>query len=284
MPGFEFHAPAREALAVGNWVAKHPYLEPAAKLNVTVDTVVADVAIPTASIPKWNDYANDHQAGIPLLHSREVSIEFHELGNVLISVVKKLASTSLPGTLAEDCQALHDELRSDSFWSYSLIGRLLGEIRFSLANAGLLRYIGWTLLAPSLGPLVTAFNAWRDEEQWLRSYCPTCGSPPAMAQLVGTDPARLKYLFCSCCHTRWRHPRTACPFCEISDNHRLLSLAVEGEHELRIDYCDACNRYLKTYVGEGNEALLLADWTSIHFDTIARDRGLKRSPGSIYEF
>jgi len=60
-------------------------------------------------------------------------------------------------------------------------------------------------------------------------------------------------------------------------------VAVEGEAGLRIDYCDACSGYLKTYDGEGSESVLLADWTSLHLDMIARDRGLKRLAASLYD-
>jgi FdhE protein len=58
---------------------------------------------------------------------------------------------------------------------------------------------------------------------------------------------------------------------------------VEGEGGLRIDYCESCHGYLKTYDGEGGESVLLADWTSIHLDVVAIDRGLKRLAGSVYE-
>ena len=50
-----------------------------------------------------------------------------------------------------------------------------------------------------------------------------------------------------------------------------------------IDYCEACGGYLKTYDGEGNESVLLADWTSLHLDILARDRGLKRRAASLYD-
>jgi FdhE protein len=60
-------------------------------------------------------------------------------------------------------------------------------------------------------------------------------------------------------------------------------VTVEGEGGLRIDYCESCRGYLKTYDGEGNEAVMLVDWTSIHLDVIARDRGLKRLAASLYE-
>jgi FdhE protein len=67
------------------------------------------------------------------------------------------------------------------------------------------------------------------------------------------------------------------------EDDRLAVLAVEGEGGLRIDYCKSCEGYLKTYAGEGNEAVLLADWTSIHLDIIACDRGLKRVAASLYD-
>jgi FdhE protein len=134
-----------------------------------------------------------------------------------------------------------------------------------------------------LRPLVSAFDACRDEERWLRRYCPTCGSLPAMAQLVGADPGRKRLLSCGCCGTRWQFARTGCPFCDTNDQ-RLTSLAIGGESGLRIDHCESCNGYLKTYDGQGQEALLLSDWTSLHLDLIAADRGLKRLAQSLYEF
>ena len=128
-----------------------------------------------------------------------------------------------------------------------------------------------------------AFAQWRDEEQWLRGYCPTCGSLPAMAQLVGIDAGRMRLLSSGCCGTCWRYRRTGCPFCELVDDHKLAIVGIEGEGGLRIDYCESCGTYLKTYAREGNEALMLADWTSLHLDVIARDRGLRRSSASLYE-
>ena len=93
---------------------------------------------------------------------------------------------------------------------------------------GLLRYLAWTAMARFLRPVVNAFDGWRDEDRWLRRYCPTCGSLPAMAQLVGADPGRKRLLSCGCCGTRWQFKRTGCPFCE-TDAQRLASVTIEGE-------------------------------------------------------
>lgn len=75
-----------------------------------------------------------------------------------------------------------------------------------------------------------------------------------------------------------------CPFCEAGDDHRRTVLAIDGEQQLRrIDYCKSCGAYIKAYNGEGREALLLADWTSLHVDLVAGDHGLKRLASSLYE-
>ena len=103
-----------------------------------------------------------------------------------------------------------------------------------------------------------------------------------MAQLVAEEHGRLRLLSCGCCGTRWRYGRTMCPFCE-ADTQRLSVVTVEGEGGLRIDYCDGCRGYLKTYNGQADEHVLLADWTSLHLDIVARDRGLKRLATSLYD-
>jgi FdhE protein len=103
-----------------------------------------------------------------------------------------------------------------------------------------------------------------------------------MAQLVGEDPGRRRLLVCGGCRTRWRYGRTGCPFCQ-TDTNRIAVVAVEGEGGLRIDYCESCRGYLKTYDGRGDEALLLEDWTSLHLDVVAEDRGLQRLAASMFQ-
>jgi FdhE protein len=175
------------------------------------------------------------------------------------------------------------ELHRDAHAPQRAVAWLLKNQSFTPEHPGLLRYLGWTALAQYLYPVVVAFGNWRDEERWLLRYCPTCGSLPAMAQLVGNDPGRPRFLSCGCCGTQWRFQRTGCLFCENKDDHRLAILSIDGEGGLRIDYCEHCDGYLKTYSGMGNETLLMADWTSLHLDILARDRGLKRLAASLYE-
>jgi FdhE protein len=231
------------------WLAAHPYLRPVADLHAAVDRAVAGSSLPAVDVPEWKSYIEDFHAGVPLLKSAKIPIDLSGLDAVVQSVMASLAfsATSIPAD-----------------------------------PPGLSRCVKTTLLARCLEPVVASFAAWRDEERWLRNYCPTCGALPAMAQLVGTDPGRLRLLSCGSCGTRWRYARTACPFCD-TESHRVAVIAVEGEAGLRIDYCESCRAYLKTYDGDADARFFLADWTSLHLDVVARERGLRRLAASLYE-
>jgi FdhE protein len=249
------------------WLTQHPYLRPVAAVHAVVERAAADIPVPDTPTPDWDGYAVDFRAGVPLLESSRVAMDLLPPEDAVRSVIARLMSSPLPDPLALPCRALAAELENG--------GEPVGQ-------HGLFRYLAWMVMARHLGSVVSAYDRWRNEDHWLRNYCPTCGEPPAMAQLVGQDPGRLRKLSCGCCRTRWRYRRTGCPFCDDQDEHRLTVLSLEGE-ALRIDYCDTCGGYLKTYDGEGHESVLLADWTSLHLDLIARDRGLKRLAASLYE-
>jgi FdhE protein len=265
------------------WLEAHSYLRPLAELSAQVDREVAEIDILDPRIPEWEDYRADFLAGVPLLTSADAAIDLEPGGRMAVALLERLASGTLSGRLAAEIRALDAELRREPQVAHRITDFLLGNQTFTPTFPGLLRYLGWTAVARFLRPMVNAYDGWRDEERWFRRYCPTCGSPPAMAQLVGVDPGRMRLLLCGCCGTRWRFKRTGCPFCE-TDTQRLASVTLEGEPGMRIDYCESCSGYLKTYDGQGNETLLLSDWSSLHLDLIAHDRGLKRLAASLYEF
>ena len=265
------------------WLKAHSYLRPLADLSAQVDRAAAGIDVLDARIPDWEDYRSDFLAGAPLLPSTAAAVDLEPGGRMAGALLERLASGTLSGRLAGETRALDTELRREPQVSRRIADFLLGDETLRPPFPGLLRYLAWTATARFLRPVVNAFGRWRDEERWLRGYCPTCGSLPAMAQLAGTDPGRLRLLSCGCCATRWQFRRMGCPFCERADAHHLSAIEIEGEKYLRIDYCQSCRAYLKTYNGEGSEPLYLADWTSLHLDIIARDRGLKRLATSLYE-
>jgi FdhE protein len=265
------------------WLEAHAYLRPLAELTVQVESAAAAMDAEDARVPEWEDYRADFLAGVPLLQSVLADVDLEPGGRMAAALLERLASRMSSGAFAPELRALDAELRRDSLTSRRITDFLLDEQALAPRSPGLLRYLGWTAMARFLRPIVSAYDGWRDEERWLRRYCPTCGSLPAMAQLTGAEPGRLRRLSCGRCGTRWQFKRTACPFCE-ADTQRLASVTLEGQSGLRIDHCGSCGGYLKTYDGQGDEALLLSDWSSLHLDLIAHDRGLKKRAASLYEF
>jgi FdhE protein len=265
------------------WVEAHPYLRPVAELSAEVDRAAAGIDVLDACLPDWDDYRADFLAGVPLVSSADAGVDLEPGGRMAVALLERLASAASPGRLATETRALDAELRREPDVPRRIAYFAIGDETLAPPFPGLLRYVAWTAMARFLRPVVNAFDGWRDEERWLRRYCPTCGSLPAMAQLAGVEPGRRRLLSCGCCGTRWQFKRTGCPFCD-TDSQRLASVAIEGEPGLRIDHCESCGGYLKTYDGEGHESLLLSDWSSLHLDLIAQDRGLKRLAASLYEF
>lgn len=263
------------------WLKEHPYLEPIARLDAAVEQEIDGIALRPAGIPVWDRYFADYVAGVPVLESQAAAIDLAPVEKALALAAGRLALRPLPDALRKQAVALEAELRSPTDAS----SRISPESHvISPPGPGLTRYLSWRILSRYLCPVVTAFGAWRQEERWLRHYCAICGSPPAMAQLIGVDPGSHRLLACGCCGNRWRYRRTGCPFCQTGDDHRLAAIAIEGQGGLRIDYCEHCRGYLKTYQGQGSEIVFLADWTSIELDMVALDWGLRRVAASAYEF
>lgn len=265
------------------WLAIHPYLQPLATFHTIVHSALGEIPAPSPPVPEWNRYAGDFHAGMSLLHSSGAAINLEPAGLMTVLLAEKLASRSSVGTLTKESRTLHGEMCYSMETPRRIVAWLLHDEPFTCSEPGLLRYFGWTALEMFLRPLRRAFHQWRDEERWLRGYCPMCGSLPAMAQLVSRDSVRQRFCLCGRCGDRWRYQRTHCPFCASRDHHRLSVLTIEGESGLRVDHCEFCGGYLKTYDGEGDEEVLLADWTSMHLDVLAQDRGLKRLAASLYE-
>jgi FdhE protein len=263
------------------WLDTHSYLRPIADLADEINAVAAGIETLDSRIPDWDVYRRDYLAGVPLLSSADAGLDVEPGGRMAAALLERLAFGT--SSIGPEARALVAELRDEPQLSRRIADFLLGDDTFSPSSPGLLRYVGWTAMTRYLRPVVNGFEAWRDQEKWLRSYCPTCGSLPSMAQLIGAEPGRMRLLSCGCCATRWQFKRTGCPFCE-SDSQRLSVVTIEGESDLRIDHCESCGGYLKTYEGQGNETFLLSDWSSLHLDLIAQDRGLKRLAASLYEF
>jgi FdhE protein len=269
-------------VTIDDWLRAHPFLAPIARVRASIDASIDAAVVPHPAVPDWAGYRADFLVGMPLLHSAGAAIDLDAAGGAIVDVAERFGARPLDAAIAGEARELSAALSADPDSARHAVAWLLGDVSWKPSQPGLLRCLGWLTLTAALRPMNDAFASWRDEERWLRRYCPTCGSLPAMAQLVGVDPGRRRLLACGCCGTRWHYKRTACPFCE-SESQRLASVGIEGEGGLRIDHCESCHVYLKTYDGHGDESVMLADWTSPHLDLVAREKGWHRMAASLYD-
>src|SRR5262245_15483058 len=168
-----------------DWLRAHAYLRPLANLEAQLEDALGRVESGRPAIPLWEAYAADFGAGVPLLSSAEAAVDLEPLGAAAVALVAAVAKAPLAGPFASGIRELEAELRSEPRAALRAAEWLIGDESFAPSTPGLLRFLGWRAGARHLAPLVEAFAGWRDEERWLRSYCPTCGSKPAMAQLLG---------------------------------------------------------------------------------------------------
>lgn len=267
------------------WLDDHPYLRPLAALCGRVDAALSHLRLREVAAPDLDALRDDLNAGTPVLSGPDARLDLQPAAAAVGDLLRALQAGPLPAPVAGEVGSLTAALAENAEFLPGLVPFLLGDETIEVPSPGLLRFLGWATLAQVLRRLVEAvevFAGLEDEERWFRRYCPTCGAGPAMGQIAGMDQARHRLLCCGRCRTRWRWRRTQCPFCE-NDSHRLAGIKIEGEPALRIDHCTECRGYLKTYVGEGQEQLHLADWTSVHLDLLARQRGLERKATSLYD-
>lgn len=131
-------------------------------------------------------------------------------------------------------------------------------------------------IRPSIEAGVVHLHGELDPESWLKGYCPMCGSLPFLSLLKGEGGKR--YLLCSFCGFQWRVERFFCPFCKNKDQSSLHYFFAEGEEIYRIDTCDGCHQYIKTFNARDFEMIdpELEDLATLHLDLLASDKGYKR--------
>jgi len=268
-----------------HWLASHPYLEPIARFQGIVEDAAAREPPPRVEVPSFESYAADQAAGVPLLRSRAAGLEFSAAAaDALGEISERVAAAPLPGPIGGACREIRDELRRPGARAQAIAWVASGaQGEPTSAHPGLLRFLGWTAARRVLGSVVEQSAPWHDEVRWGRGACPTCGALPLSAQLASADEARPRSLACGCCGTRWKYRRIGCPLCGTESQEALGILQVEGEEGLRIDVCNDCRAYVKTYTGEGEEDLFLADWPTLHLDVLATGRGYERVGASLYE-
>jgi len=270
------------------WLTAHPYLKEVARFQQTVEAVLGNHEAPLPVL-QWDDHVADFSQGMPLLRNRGLAqAVIDQASEPLARLVERMTETDSPDGVRSVCAPLREALLASPGATAGLIEQLISGPGDegppeTQEMPGTIRYLGWMVLAGVLRPWVTSYERWAADTLWGRAYCPMCGAPPAMAQLARTQKGRERFLSCGCCRCRWSFQRTACPFCGNQDQEKLGVLELSQEEDLRLDICRECNGFLKTYTGEGEETLLLSDWSTIHLDVLAGQEGFQRRARSLYD-
>jgi len=110
----------------------------------------------------------------------------------------------------------------------------------------LLVFIGKTISIPFIETYTELFKPFLAEinNTWGQSFCPFCGSNPAMARLEKETGQR--HLWCAVCHTEWTFVRNRCSYCNNENADQIRYFFNEDDALYRVYVCDQCKRYLKT--------------------------------------
>jgi FdhE protein len=267
------------------WLAAHPFLVPLARFQELLEGAAAGLPTPALDLPPFEAHAAAWAAGVPLLRGPTHGPLLRAAGaDLLGGLLARAAELRLPGPIAEGIGELRAALPTPEARALAVTWLVEGEgAAPPPPQPGLLRYLGWIAFGRALAPAVEAAAAVRDDASWPRPTCPTCGALPVMAQAVEAVAGGERHLVCGCCATRWGWHGRGCPYCGNEAAERLARLELEGPAGLRLDVCESCKGYLKTYTGQGDEALFLADWPTLVLDAMAAERGYVRRGVSLFE-
>ncbi|MCR5439769.1 MAG: formate dehydrogenase accessory protein FdhE [Selenomonas sp.] len=270
------------------YLKKHPFLAETANLQLAMEKILTGAVSPV-SFPEKDDIVNLVKDGMPLLQQPKlqrtmVKVAAVSLGDCLESLKDLEAPEMMKAAIkAWQSWTVEAELTEiQQFFDY-LLRQEDAEIQSFVAdnklNEALVRTLGWQIVEVLVPAEVKDPVFWQGIG-WKRNYCPVCGRQPVLAQLRKEQEGRARVLACDGCHTVWPYARLGCVYCGNDDLKEMHILEPEGESAMRLDVCDKCHAYLKTYNEEGEEEIYLRDWATIHLDFLGEEKSLQKK-GSV---
>jgi len=157
-------------------------------------------------------------------------------------------------------------------------------------NEGFIRSTTWRMIAALVPAALKDPDGWnpdRDRPRFRENFCPVCGRQPVLADLRKHRQGRTRDLVCGGCGTRWLYARVGCVYCGNTDLEKMHMLEPTDSDLMRLDICDACDSYIKTYRGPADgsdaDAIYRQDWASVHLDLLAEEKGLHKKGNTIME-
>ena len=279
-------------LTMQQYIENHPYLAETINLRAGIENILAERVekVTLIDINAVKDLVKD---GKPLLQQKkpqELVVKSAALW--LSEVVEPLKKLAMPEPMKDALTALADKAKelsvAEKETAFRLLltqqdeklAELLGKLQL---NETLFRTIGWAIIDALIPDELKNSDLW-ESVHWARNYCPVCGRPPVIAQLRKEKQGRARFFSCDGCHTAWQHKRVGCVYCGNDDLKEMHILEIEGEPSMRLDVCDKCHTYLKTYDGEGLENIYLKDYATLHLDLLAEREELTKKGSVLMPF
>lgn len=224
--------------------------------------------------------------GFPLIDKKDFILDipssiklFESICNIGKSATEKMKENIQAIEEAITINALNLKELLRRYYDESFIEKIATEFDI---DKTILKFLIYKSIQPSIHANVEKLKDQIDLKNWLRGYCPICGSFPLMSELKGEGQ---RYFLCSFCDFTWPGERLKCPFCENNDHEKLHYFYAEGQEAYRVDLCDNCKQYIKTVDSRNLDYepdLNIEDIVTIHLDILATEKGFKRPVPNVW--
>ncbi len=192
----------------------------------------------------------------------------------LDAVVRYAGEAGPPGLRAEvDGYAGQGAARLIAWWRGSRSGRTDYLARALLRPYAETLVAGGVVPEPFAGPAPAAFG------------CTSCGGPAWIAwrRSGSGDEAAQRFLGCGVCGSERQLGRIACAACGETAPDKLAVFQTERHPAVRIEACDACQRYIKSIdlTVDGLAVPEIDDLCSLSMDLWATEQGYERLEPSL---
>ncbi len=224
------------------------------------------------------DLLDFQKEGFPVFNKHDFILDIKTSVKIFRSVCE--ISKNITEKMKENVQIIESALEDKDLeelikkhYDESFIKKVVKDLQI---DKTILEFFIHMSILPSINKNVDELKDKVDLTQWMRGYCPICGSLPQISEIKESGK---RYFLCSFCSYYWHGERLKCPFCENRDHNKLHYFYEEGKDAYRIDLCDNCKQYIKTIDSRKlnhDPNLYLEDITTLHLDILAITQGYKR--------
>ncbi len=215
--------------------------------------------------------------GLPLVDLSQKNLDLSEPKAYFIELMKIAEKINLDESreivqAIEDGELFFEDLVRETFESFNAEYDQESEEEEPVFD--LLGFFIEESLRPALELVAERYAETIRQSNWSEGYCPVCSREPKIGKLKDDEGRR--FLFCSQCATEWSFNRIKCPFCGNEEQSKLSYFTVEDDERHRVEVCDQCKRYIKTFDLSNTQEepnLDIEDIATIHLDMLANEEG-----------